>query len=130
MDLSRDFMDLSEERRPAVRVPVNLPAKYGRGGFVPEGPYAPVTTPAVISELSTSGLRVRTSEVLRPGEFVYVAFSVVGRHRRTRHDLRLIVRLVRVVSSEPPAFAYAFALVEELTVAKLRDAVLSLSLRV
>ncbi len=112
----------SEERRPAVRVPVDLPASYGIVGTV-------ARYPARVSEISASGMRLRTSERLWPETPIKLAFDVDGRNRHGRITLQVIARVVRVVREEPPLFEYGLRLTDnQAAKVMMRRAVLMVSL--
>jgi len=113
-------MERLEERRPAVRVAVDLQASYGAVGIS-------ARYPARVFEISASGLRLRTSEPLQPG-LINIAFDLDGRNRHTRIELRVIARVVRILREEPPSFEYALRLVDDEFVGKMRQAVLMVSL--
>jgi hypothetical protein len=123
----RDDQDMrddqvSEERRPSVRVGVDLRASYGVVGTLPRHP-------ARVSELSATGIRLQTSERLWPGTLMKLAFDVDGRNRQGRITLRVIARVVRVLREEPPSFEYGLQLTDDQAVkGLLRRAVLMVSL--
>jgi hypothetical protein len=113
-------MERLEERRPAVRVVVDLQASWGAVG-------SPAWYPARVVEMSASGLRLRTGEPLRPG-LINVAFDVDGRKRQARIELRVVGRVVRILREEPSSFEYALRLVDGQSIGKMRQAVLMISL--
>jgi PilZ domain len=111
-----------EERRPAVRVAVDLEAKYERVGMPPR-------FEARVTEISTSGLRLRTVQRLAIGMSVDVAFDLDDPSRRSRMTLRVRARVVRVVLDEVPQFEYALMVVDDDGVKNsLRQAVLMINL--
>jgi hypothetical protein len=111
-----------EERRPAVRVAIDLEAKYHRVGI-------PLQFEARITEISTSGLRLRTSQRLAVGISIDIAFDLDDPSRRSRMTQRVRARVVRVVIENEPQFEYALMIVDD-DVGKnvLRQAVLMISL--
>jgi hypothetical protein len=111
-----------EERRPAVRVAVDLEAKYKRVGIPPQ-------FEARITEISTSGLRLRTSQRLAVGISIDIAFDLDDPSRRSRMTLRVRARVVRVVLEKEPQFEYALMIVDDDVVKNfLRQAVLMINL--
>jgi PilZ domain len=111
-----------EERRPAVRVAVDLEAKYQRVGIPPQ-------FEARITDISTSGLRVRTSQRLAVGISIDIAFDLDDPSRRSRMTLRVRAGVVRVVIDEVPPFEYALMIVNDDVVKNvLRQAVLMINL--
>ena len=109
----------SEERRPSVRVGVDLPASYGVVGTL-------ARHSARVSEISATGIRLRTSERLRPETTIKLAFDVGSRNRHGRTTLRMIASVVR---EGPPSFEYGLRLTEDqIAKGKLRRAVLMVSL--
>jgi len=63
------MLPLSEEKRRAVRVPVNLPARILQGNHEYEGK---------MLNLSTEGIFLKSSHLLDAGDLVHLSFSIPG----------------------------------------------------
>jgi hypothetical protein len=86
----------------------------------------PARFEARVTEISTSGLRLRTGQGLAIGMSVDVAFDLDGPSRMT---VRVRARVVRVVLDEAPQFEYALTVVDDDGVKNsLRQAVLKINL--
>ena len=118
---NKDRRPTVEERRPAVRVVVDLEARYGSVG-------APSRFEARVVEISATGLRLRTSQGLTVGGSIEVAFDLDDSSRRSRVTVRVRARVVRVVLGEGSPFEYALHVVDDYVKNSLRQAVLKINL--
>jgi hypothetical protein len=106
-----------------VRIGVDFEARYGSVGTTPR-------FEARVTEISTSGLRLRTGERrLQLGMSVDIAFDCDTPSRPSRMTLRMRARIVRVVLDEAPPFEYGLIVVDDDSVKNsLRQAVLDITL--
>ncbi len=112
----------AEERRPAVRFPVDIGGLYAIAGTPPR-------LEARITELSASGLRLRTAERLAIGMTVDVVFEYRDRSGGVR--LTVQARVVRVVVEGPPVYECALMVIGQEGVKNaLRQLVLKIDLAV
>jgi hypothetical protein len=111
-----------EERRPAVRMPVDLQATYGDVGGASRHA-------GRVTEISASGLRLRTSSTLSVGMSVEIAFDLHDPARRSRTTVNVRAQVVRVVCESPPLLEYALRVLDDQALkASLRQAVLKINL--
>jgi hypothetical protein len=110
-----------EDRRPTVRLTVNLDALYGATG-------TPTQTQARITNISSTGLRLRTDRTLVLGTAVDVIFVVPDAAPRSRIKLNVGGRVVRVVYAEEPLFEYAIEILSDDHRELMRRAVLKIDL--
>jgi hypothetical protein len=85
---------------------VNLDALYGSSG-------TPIDVPARVTNLSSTGLRLRTDRALVLNTTLDVAFVIPDVASRSRMKLRVHGRVVRVVFADPPRFEYAISLASD-----------------
>jgi hypothetical protein len=109
-----------EERRPAVRFAVDLGALYAIAGTPPR-------LEARITEISASGLRLRTSQRLALGMRIDVVFEFSNRSGGARICVR--ARVVRVVVEGPPVYECGLMVIDDAGVKNaLRQLVLKIDL--
>jgi hypothetical protein len=106
-----------EERRAAVRVPVSYLVRYEST--------TSTWHDAQIKDISRTGLRLRTNDLMSIGSAIAITFG----HEFPKPSLRITARIVRMISQTEPPFEYGLLVVADAeTKAALADAVLKISI--
>jgi hypothetical protein len=109
-----------EERRPALRIAVDLPVQYASAG-------TSLYVEARLRDISTSGLCIQTCGALRVGLLLDVAIGF--QEKRPSSLFHVQARVVRLARQAAPTFEYALKIIHDNTsLGVLRREVLRLSL--
>ncbi len=111
-----------DERRRALRFAVDVIAKYSPCE-------TPLTQPARVTDISTGGVRLLTSEELRLGTTVDIAFVVPFTAERSQISVQLRARIVRLIAVRDGIREYGLRAVDDVAAgSSLRSAVLKINL--
>jgi hypothetical protein len=113
-----------EERRPAVRVFVDIEARYAPVG-------SPPAHAARVTEMSASGMRLQTQRKLVLGRCLDITFEIADptRRARSRMTMRLQARVLRAVFERETEFEYALGIMaDDVLKSSIRRVILAIDL--